>query len=117
MNIRRGIQLVILLACSITGLSGCWLVAVGAGAEAGYLVAQEDRTASETLTDQRITSTVKSKLIADPDISGMDINVDTHKGIVTLKGFVKSATAVDRAVYLAETVEGVRRVDRKLMID
>lgn len=114
---RTGILIGIFLTSVVGGLSGCWLVAVGAGAEAGYVAAQEDRTVSETLTDQRITSTVKTKLLADPDISGFDINVDTDQGVVTLKGFVKSTAAADRAIYLAESVEGVKRVIPKLVID
>ena len=75
----------IALSLSAATLSGCWLAVAGAGAEGGYIAAQDDRSTSETLTDQRITSTIKTQMIADSDVSGMDINVDTFKGNVTLR--------------------------------
>ncbi|MCC6955044.1 MAG: hypothetical protein IT290_13080 [Deltaproteobacteria bacterium] len=69
---------------------GCWAVAAGAGAEAAYVATQEDRTAGETIDDQRIPATVKSRLLADRTVSGMDINVDTFRRVVVLKGVVES---------------------------
>lgn len=99
-----------------SSVSGCWLVAAGAGAEAGYVASQEERSASETLTDQRITATVKTKLLAEPDVSGLDINVDTFKSAVTLKGVVETSREAERAVELAYSVDGVRAVHSKLVV-
>lgn len=101
----------------LVSVSGCWLLIGGIGAEAGYIVAQEDRTTTETLEDQRITSTVKTRLLADPDVSGLDINVDTFKSVVTLKGFVNSEKEAQEAIAIAKDTSGVKAVKAKLMVD
>lgn len=100
----------------VFGLSGCILAAAGTGAEAGYVLTQKDRTPGETLTDQRITASIKSKLLADQDVSGFDINVDTFKSVVTLKGVVDSEKEAAKALQLARTIEGVKDVESKLVV-
>jgi len=68
-------------------LTGCWVAAAGAAGEAGYVAAQEDRTTGQTIDDQMIVTSVKAKLVADPDVSGFSVNVDSFKGNVTLRGY------------------------------
>ena len=100
----------------LMGMGGCVVAAAGAGAEAGYVLTQEDRTATETVNDQRITAAVKTRLLSDSRVAGLDINVDTFKSGVTLRGAVKSTEEADAAVALAESVSGVREVSSKLAI-
>jgi len=59
---------------------------------------------------------VKSKLLADPDVSGLRIDVDTRDGVVTLTGTVSSAAEKTRALNLAGKVENVKRVEDKLTL-
>lgn len=96
-------------------LTGCWAAVAGVGAEAGYIAAQEDRTALETLEDQRITASVKGAFIADPLVSALDINVDTYKKNVTLRGFVDSDRESSRAIELARQTGGVVSVRSQLV--
>lgn len=98
------------------GLAGCWAVAAGAGAEAAYVATQPDRTALETLQDQSITSSVKTRLLADPAVSGLDINVDTFKSTVTLRGMVRSEEERSRALSIARETSGVEAVVSKLVV-
>jgi hypothetical protein len=98
------------------GSSGCLLLAGGAGAEAGYVAAQEDRKAGETVSDQWITSKIKSQLLADTKVSGLRINVDTHKAVVTLHGQVPSQSEIDHAVKIATNTKGVAKVISKLTV-
>ena len=114
---RKQIVEIIAFGFMLTCFSGCWVAAAGVGAEAGYIAAQDDRTAGETIDDQRITSVVKSKLLADSDVSGLSINVDTFKRAVTLHGTVGSSYEADKAVSLARSVSGVRDVTSKLIIE
>ena len=88
----------------------------GAGAEAGYVATQNERTAKETLNDQFLTSAVKTKLIATADVPALDINVDTFKGEVTLRGALKNQTAIDKAIEAAWAVNGVKNVQSKLVL-
>ena len=99
------------------GLTGCWAAAIGAGgAEAGYVLTQADRSAGETIDDQRITASVKSRLLADPDVSGLNINVDTFKKVVTLQGTLDSDDEVREAIQLSEAVSGVREVRSRIKV-
>jgi len=72
--------------------------------------------AAEAVTDASITTKVKSKLLADPDVSGLRIDVDTLDGVVTLSGTVGSAAEKMRALDLAGKVENVKRVEDKLTL-
>ncbi len=100
---------------SSAALNGCLLAAAGVGAEAGYVASQEDRNPSETLNDQRISSSVKTLLLSDPKVSGLDINVDVHKSVVTLRGFIDSSEEADAAISLAQSVSGVSEVKSQLV--
>jgi hyperosmotically inducible periplasmic protein len=74
-----------------------------------------DKT-GEALTDAAITSAVKTKFLAEPGVSGLNINVDTDNHIVTLTGMVKSKAEADKAMTIARETKGVRRVVNHLKI-
>ncbi len=105
------------LISSTLGLTGCLLAAAGVGAEAGYVASQDDRSASETLTDQVLVTKVKTQLLADQKVSGMDINVDSFKSVITLKGVVNTKHEADKAIQLAKQVDGVKGVNSKLFVE
>lgn len=70
-----------------------------------------DRSAGEVIDDALITTKIKSSLAADPQVSALAIDVDTSNGIVSLTGVVDSEAQRQRAIQLAQGMEGVRRVD------
>lgn len=115
-RIANGILALGLISLPLS-LTGCWVAAGAAGAEAGYVASQEKRSAGETIDDQTILASVKSKLIADPDVSGFSINVDVFKKVVQLRGYVKTQHEIDRAVQIANSVGGVKGVESKLVLD
>jgi hyperosmotically inducible protein len=69
----------------------------------------------EVVTDAAITSAVKTKLLGDPDVKGLNIDVDTKNGVVTLSGKVNTAAERAEAVRLARNTKGVKRVTDKLV--
>lgn len=105
------------MSCLFIGLnlSGCLFLIAGGAAEGGY-VAGKDQSAGTTISDQWITTKVKSKLIADEIVKARNINVDTAKGEVTLKGTVFSEKEKKRAIALAEKTKGVKKVISDLKI-
>jgi osmotically-inducible protein OsmY len=107
----------VLVALSSFSLSGCLLAAGAAGAEAGYVASQDNRSAGQTIDDQMILSSIKTKMLADPDVSGLKINVDVNKGRVTLRGYVESQHEVNRAMELARRTGGVVSVDNRMIVD
>lgn len=66
--------------------------------------------------DAGITAKVKASLAADPTLSAIRIDVDTHDGIVTLKGPAPDEKSRDRAGVLAAAPDGVRGVDNQLQV-
>ena len=80
-------------------------------------VREKASEAGEALGDAGITTAVKTKLLADPDVSGLKINVDTSSGIVTLTGDVNTAAEKRRAVELAKETTGVTSVKDQLKIE
>ena len=68
------------------------------------------RTVGEHIDDAQITSRVKSRLLEDPAVRGLKIDVDTREGVVYLTGSIPGAGERDKAVQIARATEGVRDV-------
>lgn len=64
----------------------------------------------EAVSDSWITSKVKSVFLADSDISGLDIKVETVDGTVALSGVVMTSAERDLAISKAEGIKGVKGV-------
>jgi hyperosmotically inducible protein len=87
-----------------------------AATRAGEATKDAAGRATEATKDAAITAAVKTKFLADNDIAGLSINVDTTNNIVTLSGTVKSDAEKKRAVQLARDTEGVKSVVDKLKV-
>ncbi len=72
--------------------------------------------APAALSDPGITATVKTKLLGDPAVGGLRIDVDTRDGVVTLSGQVKTQAERDQALKLARETDGVKTVEDKLTV-
>jgi osmotically-inducible protein OsmY len=78
---------------------------------------EPDRPPGTVIDDASITAAVKAKLLADPTVGGLKIDVDTREGIVYLTGDnMKSQAEIDQAIKLAKETSGVKSVDNKLVI-
>lgn len=110
----RGLTVALVLATQFLG--GCTLLLVGGAAGGGYYVGRDERTFGRIIDDASITSSVKAKLVKDDRIRALDIDVDTHRGIVTLHGHVPSQETSERAVALARSVKGVSGVRLDLAV-
>jgi hyperosmotically inducible protein len=78
---------------------------------------EPDRTIGETVTDAGITMSVKSRLLDDPLVKGLRIDVDTREAVVFLTGSVGSDAEKDKAIQLAKDTKGVREVKANLKIE
>jgi hyperosmotically inducible protein len=85
---------------------------VGGALERGAkkLEAEVGPVAEEVMNDAGVTARVKAKLIADPEVAGFQIDVDTLDGRVTLNGRVASADQKAEAEKLARHTDGVTEV-------
>ena len=83
------------------------------------LPAQAERQlerAAGVLDDATVTAKVKRALIAEPNLKGLAIDVDTSKNVVTLSGTVASEQARADAERIAKQVEGVTEVKNNLEV-
>ena len=71
---------------------------------------EPSRTAGEHIDDAAITTRVKARLLDDPIVKGLQIDVDTRDGVVFLTGSVSSDVERKRAIELARTTENVKNV-------
>ncbi|WP_175626374.1 MULTISPECIES: BON domain-containing protein [Oxalobacteraceae] len=78
--------------------------------------ANAGKSAGQIVDDTVITTKVKSALLADSDVKGLDVVVETSKGIVSLSGAVNNQTQIDRAAKITGEVEGVNSVLNNLTI-
>ncbi|WP_300460861.1 BON domain-containing protein [Desulfobacula sp.] len=97
-------------------LTGCGAAVVGGAAYGGYKGATDKRSIGTMVDDSVISTTVKSKMIADEFIKARHIDVDVLNGVVYLIGVVDSSFQRRMAADIARGVEGVRRVENQLVI-
>jgi osmotically-inducible protein OsmY len=64
------------------------------------------------MADLALASKLRAVLAANPGTASAEVDVRAEEGVVYLKGRLRLASMVDRALSLAGSVEGVRRVDR-----
>ena len=82
-----------------------------------YLDNAEARTPGEFTDDLAIQILVKTRMMRDPDVRSLRINVDVKKGIVWLRGKARSDAERQRALVIAAGVPNVERVVDELVVD
>jgi hyperosmotically inducible protein len=104
------------------------LVALGFSVSSGLMAQQyasgepksEAQTAPTTIgteiDDTAITTKVKTALLADDYVKGLDIKVETRKGVVQLSGYVDSQEQINKAIAITKGIKGVKHVDNKMMV-
>lgn len=71
----------------------------------------DNADSQQPVGDTWITTKVKASLLADEDVAGLQIDVETLNGVVTLGGAVASQAQIDEARRIASEIEGVTDVD------
>ena len=72
--------------------------------------------AGDAANDAAITAKVKTAYLADTDVKGLQINVDTHDGVVLLRGTLEQRAYADKAEAIARKVAGVKSVSNQLTV-
>lgn len=109
MTTLKGRVLLIGLA-ALVSVAGCAPLTTGAYAD------DERRTLGEVTDDLNITSAVTARLVRDDEVRARDIDVETRRGRVTLRGHVTTAALEQRAIDLAGGVPGVVAVTSRLVV-
>jgi len=91
--------------------------AAGAAAKsAGVTTKDAAESVADATRDAWITTATKTALLADPDVPGLDVNVDTTDANVTLFGIVPTAAAKTAAGKVAQGIKGVKHVENGLQV-
>lgn len=69
-----------------------------------------------TVDDSVITTKVKSALLADTRVSGMNVHVETVEGRVMLSGVAKTPAERQAATEVARSIHGVRQVENRIAV-
>lgn len=72
--------------------------------------------AGDKIDDSWITTKVKTQLLADEDVKGLDISVETKENVVMLTGVVPSNKMRDAAIAIARNTKGVRSVNASKLV-
>lgn len=67
------------------------------------------------VSDTWITTKVKADLLITEEVKGLDINVSTTNGVVTLAGMLDSQAQHDKAIAVAKAIKGVKSVESKAL--
>lgn len=74
------------------------------------------QSAGEYIDDTVITSKVKTALLKDDEVEGLDVKVETFRGVVQLGGFVDSREDRQRAAEIARKIAGVKSVKNDIRL-
>jgi hyperosmotically inducible protein len=114
---RMAIAGVVLAAMLLSG--GCAVgMLKGAARSGGSAPARpaQSQDASRRAADSAISTSVRSKLATDPAVKPFNLLVDTHDGIVTLRGQVAKVEQRNAAQTAARSVKGVRAVQNLITV-
>lgn len=65
------------------------------------------REANNAAQDAIVTGAVKAKLLADPELAGLAVDVDTADGVVSLTGTLATEQLCEKAEEVARNTSGV----------
>ncbi len=69
-----------------------------------------ERSFGDIWDDNVLSNKIKAKLIAEPEVRSLKIDVDVYLGVVTLTGVVSSKYQRDRAIDISRRTDGIVKV-------
>ena len=83
---------------------------------AGCAATPDRESTGQAIDDGVITAKVKAKLVDDFALKGLQIQVETNRGVVQLSGYVTLQTSIAQAVADASSVDGVLSVQNNIQL-
>lgn len=114
---RKLASLLWIKVCIVAAALFCLpVVAMAADTPVEDQIKSDAKAVGEFLDDTSITTSVKTRLMAEKGLDSLDISVKTVDGVVTLTGEVNTETQVTVAGKVAGTAYGVKKVDNQLTV-
>lgn len=83
----------------------------------GCATQENRRTAGEYIDDQTINARVKTALLREEEVAGLDVSTTTFDGVVQLSGFVETEEQRQQAEEIAMGVDGVQTVINNVSVN
>ena len=112
-RVGRGVAVVALMMAT-SMLGGCALAMLNGAASSGGSSSAPPPARSST--DDAISTAVRSKLAVDPAVKAFNFSVDTHDGVVTLRGRAANVGQRNAAQTEARAVKGVKSVQNFIAV-
>ncbi|MBC3765336.1 BON domain-containing protein [Neptunicella marina] len=77
---------------------------------------KKDSKIMKGLKDSKVETVVKTRLLFESEVSGLDIEVEAKDGVVTLSGKVETDAERDLAIAIAKNTNDVKRVNDELHV-
>lgn len=74
------------------------------------------RTVGEALDDKVLGSKIKTKLIGEPGVRSLNIDIDVYQGVVILIGTAENIEQRDKVVGIAKSAPGTKKVIDNIII-
>lgn len=75
------------------------------------------RSLGQVTDDKILGSKIKGKLIGEPGVRSLNIDVDVYRGVVYLVGIADNTEQKQKVLNLAGSVEGVKRVVDNIQVE
>lgn len=82
----------------------------------GCAASGTSESTGQYVDDATVSTKVRTKILADPDVKISEIKVTTYRGTVQLSGFVDNPQMVTKAAQDAQSVAGVKAVKNDLIV-
>ena len=107
MHLAGALREALVVSILLSFLSGC----------VGYDREEGGRTTGQVTDDTAIQTVLKSHLVDDQLVRGWRIDTEVYKGVITLRGTVRSEEERRRALEIARGINGVTDVIDELTIE
>ncbi|WP_158972479.1 BON domain-containing protein [Paraglaciecola sp. L3A3] len=77
----------------------------------------QDSEMMQDLKDSKVETVVKTRLLFESEVSGLDIEVEVNDGVVTLAGYVTNDSERQLAIAIAKNTDDVERVIDELTLE
>jgi osmotically-inducible protein OsmY len=114
------------IVCAVLMLAGCALAMLNGAAHSGggsasagssgSTASTPSRTAAQRSADDAISTAVRSRFAANAALKTLNLIVDTHDGVVTLRGQAANVGQRNAAQTEARAVKGVKSVQNFIAV-
>lgn len=108
------IRVLLLLLCA--SLNTACVSGIILGGSAATAAAFDERPMGQHFDDVGIATAIDARLIAEKDMPSRWVSIEVIEGIVIFTGYLPSQSHIDRALFIARSVEGVKNIDNQLYI-